>query len=317
MKVALEASCPGDHNHVPLEGNIPGGGGPRSKAAESYPQALAEALANSMMVPTDGDIVMAAEDADSAGALDLAQGDLDLSPEVPQQGALDLDLAPEPSENVTKNKTLKAEVGSQVFSYVARLHKNLGHPSPEVLQRMLTEVQATADVLKAAKEYICPKCHERKPPAGVPPASGLTARTFGDRLMADTTWIDTDDGRLCVMVMMDHATRYVALRIMKSERSVDLVKGLERGWSNIPLCQRSCGSMRPKVLQLNIFVNGALNMELPLKLLLRKLTTGLVQLSADIKWSAEHLSSTWMRRANAPRRLCLKLPSTALDRSTT
>ncbi|CAL1148549.1 unnamed protein product [Cladocopium goreaui] len=147
--------------------NIPGGGGPRSKAAESYPQALAEALANAMMVPTDGDFVMAAEDADSAGALDLAHGDLDLSPEVPQQGAVDLDLAPEPSENVTKNKALKAEVGSQVFSYVARLHKNLGHPSPEVLQRMLTEVQATSDVLKAAKEYICPKCHERKPPAGI------------------------------------------------------------------------------------------------------------------------------------------------------
>lgn len=73
MKVALEASCPGDHNHVPLEGSIPGGGGPRSKAAESCPQALAEALANAMMVPTDGVIVMAAEDADSAGALDLAQ----------------------------------------------------------------------------------------------------------------------------------------------------------------------------------------------------------------------------------------------------
>eukprot|EP00435_Cladocopium_sp_Y103_P041365 s2849_g11.t1 len=149
LKVALECSCPGDHNHVPLEGNIPGGGGPRSKAAESYPQALAEALAAAMLVKTDGDIVMAAADDSPAGALDLAQGDLNLSPEVPHEGAVDLDLAPEPAENVTKNKALKAAVGNQVFSYVARLHKNLGHPSPEVLQRMLTEVQATEDVLKA------------------------------------------------------------------------------------------------------------------------------------------------------------------------
>ena len=99
---------------------------------------------------------MAAEDDAPASALDLAQSDLDLSPEVPSPNSLDLDLAPEPAENVTKNKALKAEVGNQVFSYVARLHKNLGHPSPEVLQRMLTEVQATADVLKAAKEYIFP-----------------------------------------------------------------------------------------------------------------------------------------------------------------
>ena len=106
---------------------------------------------------------------------------------------------------------------------------------------MLEEVQAIEQVLKAAKDYVCPKCFETKPPAGVPPASGLTARNFGDRLMADTTWIDTDDGRICVMVMMDHATRYVSLRITKSEQSVDLVKGLERGWIkhfSTPLCWR-------------------------------------------------------------------------------
>eukprot|EP00435_Cladocopium_sp_Y103_P026497 s171_g6.t1 len=144
-------------------------------------------------------------------------------------GAVNLDSAPEPAENVTKNKALKSAFGNHVFSYVAGLHKNLGHPPPEVLQRMLTEVQATEDVLKASKEYICPQCHERKSTAGVPPDSGLTAKTFADRHMANITWIDTNEGRVCVMVMMDPTTRYVPLRIMKSERSIDLVSGLERG----------------------------------------------------------------------------------------
>ena len=94
---------------------------------------------------------------------------------------------------------------------------------------MLEEIQATEDVLKAAQEYECALCHERKGPSGVPPAAGLTARAFGVRLLADTAWIDTDDGRCCMMTMMDQATRYVASRVMKDEQSVTLVKGLERG----------------------------------------------------------------------------------------
>lgn len=32
------------------------------------------------------------------------------------------------------------------------------------------------------------------------------------------------------MTMMDQATRYCALRAMKSEKAIDLVKGIERGW---------------------------------------------------------------------------------------
>ena len=36
-----------------------------------------------------------------------------------------------------------------------------GHPSPEVLVKMLTEVQATENVLQAAREYVCRNCFHR------------------------------------------------------------------------------------------------------------------------------------------------------------
>ena len=49
-------------------------------------------------------------------------------------------------------------------------------------------------------------------------------------LLADTACVDADDGLCCMMTMMDQATRYVAIRIMKDEQSVTLVKRLERGW---------------------------------------------------------------------------------------
>ena len=108
---------------------------------------------------------------------------------------------------ITANRELKRKVGSQAYTYVARLRKNLGHPSPEVLVRMLSEVQATAPVLEAAKGMVCRHCYNRKMNYGVPPAAGLTAKYFGDRLITDSSWIDCgEDGRFCILTFLDQAT---------------------------------------------------------------------------------------------------------------
>ena len=158
---------------------------------------------------------------------------------------------------VTSNALLRRQVGKAAMNYVVRLHRNLGHPGSNVLCKMLEEVQATQNVMNAAKDYVCPECFVRQK-AGVPPAAGLTARVFGERLMADTAWIDTDDGRVCVMTLMDQATRYVAIRVMKSERSVDLVKGIERSWINTFPSPSTFELMKEKALQQNIFEIGVL-----------------------------------------------------------
>ena len=134
------------------------------------------------------------------------------------------------TEEIKVNEELKQQVGRQAYSYVARLHKNLGHPSPNVLARMLEEVQATENVITCAKHYLCAGCLKRKKPAGVPPASGLTAREFNERLMLDSAWIDTSDGRMCVLTIMCQATRFVTIRVLGSEQSKELLKGLERAW---------------------------------------------------------------------------------------
>ena len=60
-------------------------------------------------------------------------------------------------EPVQKNRELRKQVGSRPFEYVQRLHKNLGHVSNNTLCRMLEEVQATDDVMTAAKNYVCPQ----------------------------------------------------------------------------------------------------------------------------------------------------------------
>ncbi|CAL1164318.1 unnamed protein product, partial [Cladocopium goreaui] len=171
----------------------------------------------------------------------MKRGDEHNSPEV---------HVPEP---VQKNRELRRQVGSRPFEYVQRLHKNLGHVSNETLCRMLDEVQATADVMTAAKHYVCPTCYARKKPSQAPPSSGVKTTEFNERIQVDSHWIQCEQsavaqkepapgtpaakrkqreisGRQCVLTIVDHATRFCAVRILRSETAEEFTKGIERMW---------------------------------------------------------------------------------------
>ena len=159
---------------------------------------------------------------------------------------------------IRKNRALRAQVGPRAVDYVQRLHRNLGHPGWEVLRRMLREIQATDNVLLAAKFYTCPLGCARKPPKQNPPASGLKCTEFNDRILVDSHWISCEDsvvkervpapgtpaarrrekdkkekrptGRQCVLTIIDHATWYCAIRVLQSEKAKEFTKGIERSW---------------------------------------------------------------------------------------
>eukprot|EP00435_Cladocopium_sp_Y103_P049717 s105_g15.t1 len=225
----LWRSCPGCPYHVPIEGRAKGFG-LRSAMSENYPPKLAKKLAELLAEePTedDGDPIMPVDE-----NID-AEGDAAMA-EVKDKKDDDIILL---------NARLRGEVGPAAYNYVKRLHKSLGHlrPQPSVLKKMLMEVRATQDVLKAAKEFKGAVCYHRKPPCTVPPAAQLLARNFNDRVMADSARIDTDDGRKCVVTFLDHATKYVSTRILRTERSDEFIKGLERSWIKqfgVPHCLR-------------------------------------------------------------------------------
>ena len=223
LHYGLAARCPGQHGHVRLEGNVPGQGS-RTKLAENYPPKLAKTLAKLMAADDPDDMyvyddILAGDDASEDGE----------GKKVVDSEGQDKDKG-EVKEAIRKNDELRRQVGAQVLNYVARLHKSLGHPSPAVLLRMLDEVQATDTVKLAAKHYVCATCYGRQKVAGVPPATGILARNFGDRLVADSAWVDTTEGRKCVLTLMDQATRYVAIRLLSSEKATDFIKGVERAW---------------------------------------------------------------------------------------
>lgn len=121
-------------------------------------------------------------------------------------------------EMVRANRELKRQVGPRPVDYVARLHRNLGHPSPETLVRMLQEVQATENVITAAKHFVCTHCFHRAKPPQVPPASCIASTVFSDRLVVDSAWIQLENkARQCVLTVCDEATRYIAVRILQNE----------------------------------------------------------------------------------------------------
>ncbi|CAJ1343452.1 unnamed protein product, partial [Effrenium voratum] len=205
-----------------------------SEVVESYP--LAQLLA---AAPTDAELINAVEDDE---AKKEEQGNV-VSKEVEDQ-------MPEADE-IKQNKELRIKV----------------------LAKMLEEVQATGDVMKAAQGYLCPKCYARKAPSGTAPAAGLTAKEFNTRR---------------VVTVMDQATRYVAIRLLKTEQSVDFIKGMERSWVKHWGCPRFVRADEAK---------GWASLA-PLL----SPTIGWGQSSGSIKLCAGHWSSSWMRRAAAMRR---------------
>ena len=246
LHAALTRSCPGTHWHTPLEGYA-SGWGQRSVLAENFTQKFATQVIAAILQelsPEFQENVYAVEELEDAYNAEAAV----------ERG----EDARTESDPVKLNRQLKTEVGARAVDYVKRLHRNLGHCSAEVLERMLREVQASQDVLTAARRYVCELCYARKPPKQVPPASGLTCTAFNDRIQADSHWIQCEEsvvkirepmpgtpaakkkekkrkekeplGRQCVLTIVDHATRFCAIRILKSEKAEEFTKGLERAW---------------------------------------------------------------------------------------
>ena len=243
LHAVLARTCPRDHEHTPLEGYA-AGWGQRSHLAENFTQQFATQVITAILQelsPAFQENVYAVEELEESYNAEAGDG------------------AEAVAESAVKmNRQLKTEVGARAVDYVKRLHRNLGHCSPEVLVRMLKEVQATQDVLTAAARYVCEMCYARKPPKQVPPASGLTCTAFNDRIQVDSHWIQCVEsvvktrepmpgtpaakrkekkkkdkeplGRQCVLTIVDHATRFCAIRILKSEKAEEFTKGLERAW---------------------------------------------------------------------------------------
>ena len=199
----LTRLCPGNHEHLPIEGSSPGIGS-RAKAAAAYCHSFCNQVADIIdhflyhhYVANDTDTEPSVE----SPALDYSLESNTTNAEIVYAGetgeADDQELPPPPSSGHDDDELVPADEldpgqtgvlqrlqetrPAMAARTVQRLHRNLGHPTNLELHKILTEKKASEALLEATKEHKCELCAMFKPPKQ-PPKSGMR---HSDTFMCD------------------------------------------------------------------------------------------------------------------------------------
>ena len=113
---------------------------------------------------------------------------------------------------------------------VARLHRNMGHPTKKDLHAILASKRALQTVLDMVMTYSCPTCHKLAPPAQTAKSGLRTSYKFNERLLSDTIWPQVKGRPTPVVTMLDAASKFLAARVVKKETSGEFLQALQRGW---------------------------------------------------------------------------------------
>ena len=85
---------------------------------------------------------------------------------------------------------------------LARLHRNMGHPTKKDLHAILSSKGASQTVLDAVMSYQCPTCHELAPPTQTSKSALRTSYKFNERLLSDTIWLQVKGRPTPVVTML-------------------------------------------------------------------------------------------------------------------
>ena len=110
---------------------------------------------------------------------------------------------------------------------IKKLHNNLGHPTAEKLARHLSENQALRALVEGAKDFVCPSCAERKPPALTTPGNLREAKEFNEKIHIDGfEWESKRGLKIYVLHILDDATRFhLGIRTHRdADRAIKMVK---------------------------------------------------------------------------------------------
>eukprot|EP00435_Cladocopium_sp_Y103_P073661 s421_g44.t1 len=194
----LQKLCDGSHQHCRLEGSSPGTGR-RTQFMENYQPTMAGILAACLMAD------------ETTTAWEFA-------------GAVD-----DEREQLGGLVKLMTENRQEAVKTVQRLHRGLGHPTPEALTDMLESRGASDMIIKCAREYKCVACARYKKPDGVAPSS-LPKAEFNERLQADVLWLKIDSKKVPTLSLVDEATKYQAASVVHSEKAEHFQHAIERLW---------------------------------------------------------------------------------------
>jgi hypothetical protein len=96
----------------------------------------------------------------------------------------------------------------QIKQLLLRIHKNCGHPSPALLQIILTEAKAPSKVIGFSKHLECSVCARLKKLTPARPTNPTRARKLGSVVSIDFSHHEIDKKRFQVFHVVDEASRF-------------------------------------------------------------------------------------------------------------
>ena len=163
---------------------------------------------------------------DSGGEEEMIPDDVDLGGEHPLRSSLAHDGI---RFEVPPGRKLNVEIREGL----KKAHCNLGHPSKKDLQRFLRLGGAKQEVIEAVDWMRCLSCaHSSRPKThratSIPPCSV----TFGDEVHLDCICVHDSGGEShWFLSIIDRATSYHIVELLRDHSPVELNKAFDRAWS--------------------------------------------------------------------------------------
>eukprot|EP00435_Cladocopium_sp_Y103_P071350 s168_g37.t1 len=116
---------------------------------------------------------------------------------------------------------------------LARIHKNLGHPSNQVLGQVLRQKGYSPTMIQALEDYQCSTCQMHKRPKIARPATLHSERDFGDKVSVDgISWTNKDGKVFHFYHYLDHGTNYHVAVIAPNRTAEHAIDKLNAAWIN-------------------------------------------------------------------------------------
>ena len=114
---------------------------------------------------------------------------------------------------------------------LAKIHKNLGHPSAERMSTIMLQQGFRPEMVKAARNYQCSICIQNSQPKAARPGSLKDDMDFNDRISIDgLTWTSNKGRTYHVYHVIDWATNFHMAHVAPSRTSEDAIQTLMTMW---------------------------------------------------------------------------------------
>ena len=124
-----------------------------------------------------------------------------------------------------------AALNNEERRLLLRLHKNLGHPSSQVLSQVLRNRGYPSHMIQGLQDMKCSTCQHHQNPKIQRPAILKQELDFGDKVSVDgTTWTNKNGKTFHYYHFLDHGTNYHTAVIAPNRTTEKAIEKVTLGW---------------------------------------------------------------------------------------